>query len=175
MKDSFLAYLDPLRANMRDIVLNSAASAYYLNDVDVEKCFPNRMKTLFDAQIRDGQIFVQESQYQFQGGTELSAVGSLNRESLALKGEFMGGSSCYTPKIESCFKELNSKIPFEVTSQGGEISTGVDSTLIGKALADCLDQQIGKNTVSEKNSMDPNAPKSESIADKWKKLFKSSE
>jgi hypothetical protein len=175
MKDSFLAYLDPLRANMRDIVLNSAASAYYLNDVDVEKCFPNRMKTLFDAQIRDGQIFVQESQYQFQGGTELSAVGSLNRESLSLKGELMAGPSCYTPKVESCFKKLNSKIPFEVTSQGDEISTGVDSTLIGKALADCLDQQIGRNTVSEKNSADPAAPKSESIADKWKKLFKSSE
>ncbi len=175
LEDGFFNYFDPLRTNYRDIVFNSAASDYFVNELDFDKCFQLKTSIEFDAQLRDGVIVVQKSTHKYGDNALVNGTGSLDANNLAFAGVLELGSQCHLQPMKSCFEKHLKKMDFQISNSSEGIVTNIDPILKGKLFADCLDSEIGRRTVTQKRNMESGAAPNESLADKWRNLLRNSE
>jgi hypothetical protein len=174
VNDGFIGYLDTLRGDIRTLVQNSAATDYFLDTVDVDKCFPAKINSGIDAQLRNGILVIEKGSLQFEGGTTIDVIGSLDKKNMDLSGTYSAGEYCYTPKIAPCYKRDFEKISFSLKGKSEKLESGVNAVDLGKKLADCLDLEIGRQTIINKKAEEQEKVKGESLADKWKNMIRGS-
>jgi hypothetical protein len=92
MKNAFFDSFKVLEGSIAELVSNKSASAFLSKEVKKEQCIRDHFDAYIDAQIKGGNVEIEENRVAFATGSAIEAKGSLSSDlAVNMRGNFVAG------------------------------------------------------------------------------------